>query len=143
MSDPFILRDLGPADEALLLSVEPDLFDEAIRPDQARAFLADPGHFCTLAFDGDQAVGMITATILLHPDKAPAMFVNELGTRDSHLRQGIATLLTEHMFARARAMGCQGIWLGTETDNDPALGLYRKLGGQEMVFVGFGWDDAF
>lgn len=143
MTGSFVLRDLGPTDEALLLSVKPGLFDNAIRPDQARAFLADPGHLCTLAFDGDQAVGMITATVLLHPDKAPALFVNELGTRDSHLRRGIATQLTEHMFARAREMGCQGIWLGTETDNEPALAHYRKLGGQEMVFVGFGWDDAF
>ena len=43
----------------------------------------------------------------------------------------------------ARARGCKGIWLGTEPDNAAALGLYRSLGGDEVSFVGFGWDDAF
>jgi ribosomal protein S18 acetylase RimI-like enzyme len=136
------IRTLGPQDLDLLLAVQPDLFDEPIRPDQARAFLSDPNSLLLLAYDGDLAVGMATATILLHPDKAPALFVNEVGTRDSHLRQGIATALMEQLFALARARGCQGIWLGTEPDNTAALGLYRKLGGEEVPFVGFGWDDA-
>jgi ribosomal protein S18 acetylase RimI-like enzyme len=136
------IRALGPRDIDLLLAVPPGLFDNDLRPDQSAAFLADPANLVLLAYDGDLAVGMATATILLHPDKAPALFVNEVGTRDSHLRQGIATALMEQLFAMARARGCQGIWLGTEPANTAALGLYRKLGGDEVPFVGFGWDDA-
>jgi ribosomal protein S18 acetylase RimI-like enzyme len=134
--------ELGPADIDLLLSVPPGLFDNAIRPDQAHSFLVDPYNILLLAFDGTQAVGMATATILRHPDKLPALFINEVGTRESHQRQGIATALMERMIAAARARGCQGIWLGTEPDNLAALALYRKLGGEEETFVGFGWDDA-
>ena len=59
------------------------------------------------------------------------------------LRQGIGTAVTEKLFEIARARGCQGIWLGTEVDNAPALALYRKLGGDEMTGVYFGWDGAF
>jgi ribosomal protein S18 acetylase RimI-like enzyme len=138
-----VIREIGLAQIDLLLAVTPGLFDEDIRPDQSLAFLSDPSNILFLAHDGDLAVGMVTATILRHPDKPPALFVNELGTRDSHLRQGIATALLQAMLAAGRERGCQGIWLGTEPDNEAALGLYRKLGGEEEDFVGFGWDDAF
>jgi ribosomal protein S18 acetylase RimI-like enzyme len=134
--------ELTPSDIDLLLAVPPGLFDEPIRPDRSRAFLADPANILLLAYDGPLAVGMATATILRHPDKPPAMFINEVGTRESHQHQGIATALMDRMIATARARGCQGIWLGTEPDNVAALALYRKLGGKEQVFVGFGWDDA-
>lgn len=138
-----VIREIHLAEIDLLLAVTPGLFDAEIRPDQSLAFLSDPSNLLFLAHDGDLAVGMASATILRHPDKPPALFVNEVGTRDSHLRQGIATALMEKLLATGRARGCQGIWLGTETDNDAALGLYRNLGGEEMPFVGFGWDDAF
>lgn len=134
--------DIGLAEIDLLLSVPPGLFDETIRPDQARAFLADPKCLLLLAFDGNLAVGMVTATVLLHPDKPPALFINEVGTRDSHLRQGIATALMQRMIALGRARDCEGIWLGTEPENFAARGLYSKLGGSEQAIVGFGWDDA-
>ena len=136
------IRDIGPGDIDLLPAVPPGLFDNDIRPDQSRAFLAGPANILLLAYAGDLAVGMASDTVLRHPDKAPALFVNEVGTRDSHLRQGVATALMQHLLALGRARGCQGIWLGTEPDNLPALGLYRKLGGTEAPFTGFGWDDA-
>ena len=143
MTDTITLRDLGPDDLDVLLSVPEGLFDNEIRADQAHAFLTDTKHLLTLAFAGDLAIGMVSGTVLLHPDKAPALFVNEVGVRESHQRRGIATLLTTHILSRARALGCEGVWLATETDNEPALGLYRSLKGQELPAVCFGWDDAF
>jgi ribosomal protein S18 acetylase RimI-like enzyme len=130
------------ADLPTLLNVAPGLFDAPIRPDQARAFLDNPMNELFLAFDGDLAVGMVTATVLQQPDKAPSLFINELGTRESHQRRGIATALMVAMLKRGRARGCEGIWLGTEPDNAAALALYRKLGATERGFVGFGWDDG-
>ncbi|MCY6382302.1 GNAT family N-acetyltransferase [Hoeflea prorocentri] len=137
------LRHLQADDLPLLLKVEEGLFDNPIDPAQAAAFLSDPLHELVLAFDGDLAVGMASGCILLHPDKKPSMFVNEVGVRDSHLRQGIGRAVTEKLFEIARARGCQGIWLGTEADNGPALALYRKLRGDELKGVYFGWDGAF
>jgi ribosomal protein S18 acetylase RimI-like enzyme len=136
------ILEIGPAEIDLLLAVTPGLFDGDIRPDQARAFVHDPHSLLLLAFEGELAVGMASASVLLHPDKPPALFINEVGTRETHQRQGIATALVQRMIDMARARGCQGIWLGTEPDNDPALALYRRLGGAERTFVGFGWDDA-
>jgi ribosomal protein S18 acetylase RimI-like enzyme len=141
--DDITIRHLTGADLDLLIAVPEGLFDLPVDPVQAKAFLDDPLHEIVLAYDGDLAVGMVTGTVLYHPDKPPSMFVNEVGTRDGWLRRGIATTLTNRLIDIARARGCEGIWLGTEPDNTEALGLYRKLGGQEITFVGFGWDGAF
>lgn len=70
------------------------------------------------------------------------MFVNEVGVRDGWKRRGIGAVITGRLFEVARARGCLGIWLGTETDNGAALALYRKLGGEEVQGVYFGWDGA-
>lgn len=142
MGETITLRVLGPDDFDLVMAVTDGLFDNPVRPDQTRAFLADPLHEAVLAFDGSLGVGMATGTVLLHPDKAPSMFVNEVGVRDSHLRRGIGRMVTEKLFEVARARGCEGIWLGTEDDNIPALALYRSMGGAELNGVYFGWDNA-
>ncbi|MCB9651284.1 MAG: GNAT family N-acetyltransferase [Deltaproteobacteria bacterium] len=137
------VRRLGPADLDLLSAIPEGLFDHPVDRAQARAFLEDPQHDIVVAFEGELAVAFASGTVLLHPDKAPGFFVNEVGTRESHLRRGLATAVSEALFDVARKRGCEGIWLGTEPFNAPALGLYRKLGGEEQVFVGFAWDGAF
>lgn len=141
--DVITFHHLGPDDLDLLLGVPAGLFDNPVDPEQARAFLTEPGHVIVLALSGDLAVGMATGMILLHPDKPPAMFVNEIGVREDWQRRGIGRAMTRHLFDIARAGGCRGIWLGTEPDNAPALALYRALDGDEMPILGFGWDGAF
>ncbi|MCA9554216.1 MAG: hypothetical protein KC933_29545, partial [Myxococcales bacterium] len=42
-----------------------------------------------VASEGELAVAFASGTVLLHPDKAPGFFVNEVGTRESHLRRGL------------------------------------------------------
>ena len=80
--------------------------------------------------------------MMFHPDKRPAFFINEVGVNESHQRQGIATQLMQQIIDIARTRGCHGIWLGTEADNAPAIGLYRSLKAEELSGVYFGWDDA-
>ena len=138
MAKPITFRRLGPDDLDLLLEVPEGLFDNRVDRGQSLAFLSDPRHELVLAFDGDVAVGLASGSILLHPDKAPAMFINEVGVRDSHRRQGIGAEITRCLKAIARARGCQGIWLGAEADNAPALALFRTLGGDELAGVYFG-----
>ena len=134
---------LNTGDLARLCAVTPGLFDDDIRPDQAAAFLADPMNLCVLAYDGAEAVGMVTGTILRHPDKTPTLFVNEVGTREGWMRQGIATALMNRMRAEALARGCEGAWLGTEAENEVAQSFYRSLGAEELDGVFYGFDGAF
>ena len=142
MNKTITLRRLGPENLAVLLGVEEGLFDNAIRPDQAEAFLNDPLHEMVLAFEGDTVVGMASGQVLLHPDKPPAFFVNEVGVRDDYLRQGIATELCKDLMQIARARGCEGIWLATEADNVPARALYTAMAARETEdIVVYDWDD--
>ena len=77
MAEAIMFRRLGPSDLDILLSVRDGLFDNPIDAPQAEAFLSDPLHELILAFDGPEAVGMASGTVLLHPDKPPALFINE------------------------------------------------------------------
>lgn len=143
MADTITLRHLGPDDLQLLLGVEADLFDNPIRPDQARAFLDDPLHEIVLAARGDSVVGMATGQIMLHPDKAPVFFVAEVGVRENDQRQGIAKRLCAALIDIARRRGCEGIWLATEVDNTAARALYRSLDACETGdIVVYDWDGA-
>ncbi len=131
---------MRPEDLKVLLAAPGDLFDHPVDAAQAAAFLADPGHMIVVGFVGGEVAGFASATVLLHPDKPPACFVNEVGVREPHRRRGVGKAVCAALFAEARGRGCRGIWLGTEPDNAPALALYRALGGDERGFVGFGWD---
>ena len=133
---------LGPDDLERVMAVEEGLFDHPLIEAEARAFLADPANHLVLAYDGAEAVGMASATVLRHPDKPPAMFINEVGVRESHQRRGIGRAVTERLIGIARETGCKGVWLGTEADNVAALALNRSLGGEEVEGVYFGWDDG-
>jgi Acetyltransferases len=136
-------RILDPADLALLLDTAPGLFDQPVDPEQAQAFLADPMHRIAAVIEQGAVLAFASGTILLHPDKPPSFFVNEVGTRDEARRRGHASAALAALIAEARRMGCQGIWLGTEADNTAARALYRRLGAEEMPFIGYGWDGAF
>ena len=142
MRDTITLRRLGPDDLNLLLNVAAGLFDHAIKPEQAKAFLNDPLHEMVLAFDGQTAVGMVSGQVLLHPDKPPAFFINEVGVREAFRRQGIAKQMTTRLIDIAKARGCVGVWLATEGDNAPARGLYSALGARETPdVVVYDWDE--
>ncbi|MEL6837777.1 MAG: GNAT family N-acetyltransferase [Pseudomonadota bacterium] len=143
MADTITLRHLGPDDLDMLLEVEEGLFDNPVRRDQAAAFLDNPLHEMVLAYENSHAVGMASGQILLHPDKSPAFFINEVGVRDTHQRQGIAKKLCVALMTVARDRGCQGIWLATEGDNVAARALYRSLDARETGdIVVYDWDGA-
>ncbi|EBA12413.1 GNAT family N-acetyltransferase [Roseobacter sp. CCS2] len=143
MAETITLRHLGPADLKILLGVKEGLFDHAIRPDQAEAFLADPLHEIVLAFDKAEVVGMASGQVMLHPDKAPAFFIAEVGVRDAYLRQGIAKRMCVRLCDVARARGCDAIWLATEESNAPARALYQSLDARAVQgVVVYDWKDA-
>jgi aminoglycoside 6'-N-acetyltransferase I len=120
------VRRLQPGDEALFQSIAPEVFDEPIHAGRMHDYLRTPGHLMVLAFDGDLVVGQCAGVLHRHPDKATELYIDEVGTASTHLRQGIATLMMDELFAWGRELGCEEAWLGTETDNEPAKALYRR-----------------
>jgi ribosomal protein S18 acetylase RimI-like enzyme len=124
------IRVLRAGDGAVLDNAAPGVFDKAILPDLAQAYLAEPLFHLVVALDGEKVVGMASGLVHFHPDKPPEFFVNEVGVDDAYVRQGIATRLMAAILDEARGAGCQEAWLGTEASNATALGLYRSIMGE-------------
>lgn len=108
-----------------------EVFDNPVDPEQLARFQADAGHDLVFAMQGDRVVGFASGVVMLHPDKQPIFFVNEVDVDPALQRRGIATALCRMLIELARDKGCKGIWLGTEADNTAARALYRRLDGRE------------
>lgn len=133
------IRLLGAHEAAVLDRVAPDVFDDAVVAGWTRRFLDDPRHHLAVALDDGVVVGMASAVDYVHPDKAPQLFINEVGVAGSHHRQGIGRRLVDLLLAHARALGCTYAWVGTEADNVAARALYERAGGAAEPFVLYGW----
>ncbi|ESY82533.1 GNAT family N-acetyltransferase [Mesorhizobium australicum] len=118
------IRRLYPGDDALVMRIADDVFDEPVRPDRLASYLAQSGHFMIVALAEDVVVGQCAAIMHRHPDKAPELYVDEVGVSPAFQRQGIARGMLDAMFALGREQGCEEAWVGTEPDNLPARALY-------------------
>lgn len=117
----------GPGDAALVLAAG-ELFDEPPTGEFTERFLRSGGHHLLLALDGDDPVGFVTGVEIAHPDKRVEMNVYELGVHDDRRREGIATRLLAELSELASELGCRGLWVLTEPDNEAALATYRRAG---------------
>ena len=93
------------------------LFDNPLRPDSLKAFLDDPNHLLWFAAAAGQPVGFASASLLLHSDKAPQLFINEVDVLERFRRKGVGRALVARLVEAARARGCDCAWLGIDTDN--------------------------
>lgn len=132
-SRPIEIRYLRKGEESVLGNVAGDVFDDPIRMDVAREFLADGRHHLVVAMDGDLVVGFASAVHYLHPDKeSPELWVNEVGVAESHQGQGIAKRILAALFEMAgNELGCKQAWVLTERGNTAARRLYGAAGGSE------------
>ena len=141
-TDGISVRLLGAGDAAILERVADGVFDYPVRPDLVARYLAEPHYAFVVALEGDLVVGMASGFRYFHPDKDYEFFINECGVGDAYLRRGIGTRVMQALLAWAQDMGCSYCWLGTETDNVEANGLYHRLGGRmsRIHFYEFGTD---
>jgi ribosomal protein S18 acetylase RimI-like enzyme len=136
-----VVRLLEDGDQGLLERVAPEVFDHAVDPAWADAFLRCPRHHLIGAIADDCLVGFVSALDYRHPDKPRELWINEVGVAPAWQHRGIGTQLLQTTLEHARALGCVNAWVLTEPDNARALGLYRKIGGQsgtDMVMFSFG-----
>lgn len=108
----------------LLDHVADDVFDHPIDVERLRAFVAQPCHALFVAVDGGRVIGQARGMIHLQPDKAPDLYVDNLGVAPTHRRGGIAAALIAALRAWGEGEGCEVIWVCTETDNDAAKAFY-------------------
>ena len=129
------IRRLEAGDDALVMPVAEDVFDEPVRPDRLAAYLRQPGHFMIVATVDDIVVGQCAAVIHRHPDKVSELYIDEVGVAPPFQRQGIARKMLDAMFEIGREHGCEEAWVGTEPDNVPARALYESRDSVAEPFV--------
>jgi aminoglycoside 6'-N-acetyltransferase I len=125
---PITVRVLGADDAAVLDNVADDVFDHAIHPQWCAEFFADPRHHLAVALDGDLVVGMASGVHYVHPDKAPELWINEVGVSPTHHNLGIGRQLVATLVAHGAIIGCHEAWVLTSPDNEAAKRMYRAAG---------------
>jgi GNAT superfamily N-acetyltransferase len=121
---------LGPSDVPVLDRLAPDVFDHDVQPDWCADFLADPRHHLVVARSDDVVVGMASAVDYMHPDKAPQLWINEVGVSPEYRSQGIGRRLVERLVELARELGCTEAWVLTDAGNSAANRLYAAAGAE-------------
>ena len=120
---------LGPGDDARVLEAGP-LFDNPADPTATADFLARPGHYLFVAYEGDLPAGFVSGVLLVHPDKGREMFLYELAVDQAYRRRGYARALVERLAAAAREADCYSMWALTDDHNTAALAAYESAGGR-------------
>ena len=123
-----VIRVLAPNEAPVLDHVAPDVFDHPIDPRWCGEFFADPRHHLAVALDGDLVVGMASGVHYVHPDKAPELWINEVGVSDRYRGQGVGRQLVQTLVAHGASLGCREAWVLTSPDNDAAQRMYRAAG---------------
>jgi len=133
------VRVLGPGDARVLDRVAPGVFDDVVDARLSAEFLADPRHHLAVAVDGGVVVGMASGVHYVHPDKAPQLFVNEVGVAPEYRGRGVGRRLLDALLERARSFGCTEAWVLTDASNARARRLYEGAGGvpEECVMYTF------
>ncbi len=118
-------------DLSALIEAGDDLFDNQVKQERALEFLRDQRHHLLLAYKDQKVVGMASGFHYVHPDKDPALFINEVGVMDEFQSQGIGRQLIEHLCELAKSLGCVEAWVATEQSNIAARKAYKAAGGIE------------
>jgi aminoglycoside 6'-N-acetyltransferase I len=122
-----------PHDAAALARAADGVFDHAVDSALTAEFLSDPRHHLTIAIDDDRIVGMASGVHYVHPDKAPELWVNEVGVAPSHRGRGLGRRVLGVLLGHARALGCGEAWLLTDDSNAAARRMYAAAGGRETT----------
>ncbi|WP_424951252.1 GNAT family N-acetyltransferase [Deinococcus sp.] len=135
---PITVRVLASSEAHILSNVAPEVFDGPVHPDYAAEFFADPRHHLAVALDGTLVVGMASGIRYVHPDKAPELFIDEVGVSPEYQGRGLGRQLLDALMEHARGLGCVAAWVLTERSNSVARRLYASVGGLEAecrIFV--------
>jgi ribosomal protein S18 acetylase RimI-like enzyme len=105
----------APGDASLLASVE-------------RIIARDDAEYL-LAADGDEPQGVVQVRYRWSVWwEAEDCWLEDLYVRDDARGKGLGRALTEAVLERARRRGCRRVELDVNSENPPALALYRSLG---------------
>ena len=113
--------------DILVLEAQNDEWDLNWSEIATRQSFDNPNFRCFLAKSGGEVKGMMS--IMMLPDEAEILRVNVL---NSARLNGVATSLFDWLKHHLREAGCKAIFLEVNSQNYPAISLYRKQGFTEI-----------
>jgi len=126
------IKVLRAADEPVLGTTGPDVFDDALDSRATKEFLNDPRHHLVVAVDDGAVVGFASAVHYVHPDKPrPELWINEVGVAATHRGLGVGRAIVKSLLNLGRELGCAEAWVLTDRGNNAAMRLYGSNGGIE------------
>jgi GNAT superfamily N-acetyltransferase len=118
-ADPFV-RDASEEDRAWIRSCAQALFGAPVVV--SRGKLHEPAALpAVVAVEGDERIGL--ATWAIEGGRCELVTIDALKPR-----RGVGSALLAAVEGRARAAGCDGLWLITTNDNLDALRFYQRRG---------------
>ncbi|MET3663958.1 GNAT family N-acetyltransferase [Caulobacter sp. 1776] len=123
----------------LLETIAEDVFDADIDARRLATYLESPGHLMVVAVRGNQVIGQVAAYVHGHPDRAPDLYIDNLGVAPPFQRRGVARRLVEEVLAWGKTLGCDQAWIVTDTENTAARALYEGLGAAAEPIVMFSY----
>jgi aminoglycoside 3-N-acetyltransferase I len=83
-----------------------------------------------VALDGDRVAGGLSAYELqMFPKEEKEMFLYDIEVIAPYRQKGVATQLIDALKVTCRSKGIRIIFVGTSTDSEPAIELYKTTGG--------------
>lgn len=134
MSDVEV-RLLGPSEAQVLRTIADDVFDGPLRTPLTQEFLTDLRHHLAVALCAGEVVGFASGVHYVHPDKAPELWINEVGVTPAMQGGGIGRALLDCLREQAVALGCREAWVLADADNVGARRFYEALGGEASPAV--------
>jgi ribosomal protein S18 acetylase RimI-like enzyme len=126
----FETRILDSSNQAVLVNVAPDVFDNVLDPRLVDEFLSDNRHHLAVAIDEGQVIGFASGVHYVHPDKPPELWINEVGVAPSHQGHGVGKAVIRALLQHGERLGCGQAWVLTDDANTAAMKLYASLGGK-------------
>lgn len=123
-----VIRRLTPELASSFPAVADDVFDAAPTAEHLEKLALMPGHALFVAIGGETVVGQILAMIQFQADRAPQLYIDNLGVAPPFKRQGIAGDLFQAVMSWGKDCGCEQVWLATDVGNSEARGFYASLG---------------
>jgi ribosomal protein S18 acetylase RimI-like enzyme len=127
------IKVLQQGDEAILMNVAAEVFDNTIDAELTREFLEDPRHHIAVAIDDGLVVGFASGVHYIHPDKPPELWINEVGLAPAYRRRGLGKAVLRALFDVGRAHRCTHAWVLTDRSNVAGIALYSSVGGAAGV----------
>jgi aminoglycoside 3-N-acetyltransferase I len=133
----FTIKKLSPGDTELFkqlswfYQVDDEVAEPALPSDEyLRKLLLKDDFHVFVGIQDDKLIGGVTGFELpMYKEEINEMFLYEIAVEPGYRKMGVAKALIEELKNTCKEKGIKEMYVGTETDNIPAMKLYKATGG--------------